>query len=81
MVIERPYLEDFMYAYALGEEVTSQVFHLALYLFLVLLNHVQSLIREVLYIVLVLHWITCCWTVGSRAWETSKGISLVLFSI
>lgn len=54
MVIERPDLEDFMYAYALGEKVTSQVFHLALYLFLVLLNHVQSLTRKVLYTVLVL---------------------------
>lgn len=31
--------------------------------------------------VFYLIWITCCWTVGSRAWETSKGISLVLSSV
>lgn len=57
-VIKPPDLEDFMYAYALGEKVALQLFYRPYKCFLVLLNYTQSLIRRVLNNVLVLVYMT-----------------------
>ena len=76
--IERPSLENFMYAYTLGEKITL---HLILFGALSVSGFTQPL-----YVLPLSHWLLdmdnlLLWTVGSRAWETSRGISLVVSSV
>ncbi|KAG5386127.1 hypothetical protein IGI04_037597 [Brassica rapa subsp. trilocularis] len=75
--IERPALENFMYAYTLGEKITL---HLILFGALSVSGFTQPL-----YVLPLSHWLLdmdnlLLWTVGSRAWETSRGISLIPFA-
>ena len=85
--IERPSLENFMYAYTLGEKITL---HLTLFGAISVSDFTQPLYvlpplshwhSFVLFLFLLDMDNLLLWTVGSRAWETSRGISLVVSSV
>ena len=75
-----------MYAYTLGEKITL---HLIIFGAISVSDFTQPL-----YVLTLSHWHSfvlflflldmdnlLLWTVGSRAWETSRGISLVVSSV